>query len=98
MKWRKQKEALAVPAVQIRNGSHHPFGMLGDYVPLRNGEVRLYRAVREAVPVVDASTLEQTDAVVAVSALNPADFNILGLGSNGSVIKERWSEDIATLN
>ena len=55
MKWRKQKEALAVPAVQIRNGSHHPFGMLGDYVPLRNGEVRLYRAVREAVPVVDAA-------------------------------------------
>ena len=55
MKWRKQKEALTVPAVQIRNGSHHPFGMLGDYVPLRNGEVRLYRAVREAVPVVDAA-------------------------------------------
>ena len=55
MKWRKQKEALAVPVVQIRNGSHHPFGMLGDYVPLRNGEVRLYRAVREAVPVVDAA-------------------------------------------
>ena len=55
LKWRKQKEALAVPAVQIRNGSHHPFGMLGDYVPLRNGEARLYRAVREAVPVVDAA-------------------------------------------
>ena len=55
LKWRKQKEALAVPVVQIRNGSHHPFGMLGDYVPLRNGEVRLYRAVREAVPVVDAA-------------------------------------------
>lgn len=55
MKWRKQKETLTVPVVQIRNGSHHPFGMLGDYVPLRNGEVRLYRAVREAVPVVDAA-------------------------------------------
>lgn len=55
MKWRKQKETLAVPMVQIRNGNHHPFGMLGDYVPLRSGEVRLYRAVREAVPVVDAA-------------------------------------------
>jgi hypothetical protein len=29
--------------------------MLGEYVPLRNGEVRLYQAVREAVPVVDAA-------------------------------------------
>ena len=29
--------------------------MLGEYVPLRNGEVRLYKAVREAVPVVDAA-------------------------------------------
>ena len=59
---------------------------------------QIFVEVMKAVPVVDASTLEQTDAVVAVSALNPADFNILGLGSNGSVIKERWSEDIATLN
>jgi hypothetical protein len=29
--------------------------MLGDYVPLRRGEMQLYRAVREAVPVVDAA-------------------------------------------
>ena len=42
-------------AVQLRNWEKHPFGMLGEYVPLRNGEARLYRAVREAVPVVDAA-------------------------------------------
>jgi len=42
-------------AVQLRNWERHPFGPLGEYVPLRNGEVRLYRAVREAVPVVDAA-------------------------------------------
>ena len=48
--------APAAPAaVQLRNAERHPFGVLGDYVPLRNQEARLYRAVREAVPVVDAA-------------------------------------------
>ena len=59
MKWLKKREAppaeLRPEAVQLRNWEKHPFGMLGEYVPLRNGEVRLYRAVREAVPVVDAA-------------------------------------------
>ena len=55
MKWWKREKELATPVVQMRGGSRHPFGMLGDYVPLRNGETRLYRAVREAVPVVDAA-------------------------------------------
>ena len=60
MKRRKKREAApgaeAGPAAaQLRNWEKHPFGMLGEYVPLRNGEARLYRAVREAVPVVDAA-------------------------------------------
>lgn len=55
MKWWKREKELAAPVVQMRGGSRHPFGMLGDYVPLQNGETRLYRAVREAVPVVDAA-------------------------------------------
>ena len=56
LKWRKkQAEAAELSAVQLRNGERHPFGALGDYVPLRHGEARLYRAVREAVPVVDAA-------------------------------------------
>ncbi len=42
-------------AVQLRSWEKHPFGMLGEYAPLRSGEARLYRAVREAVPVVDAA-------------------------------------------
>lgn len=55
VKWfGKQQRAAAAP-VQLRSGEHHPFGMLGDYVPLRGGETALYRAVREAVPVVDAA-------------------------------------------
>ncbi len=60
MKRRKKREAApgaeAGPAAaQLRNWEKHPFGTLGEYVPLRNGETRLYRAVREAVPVVDAA-------------------------------------------
>ena len=59
---KRGKKREAAPAaetrpaeVQLRNGERHPFGMLGEYVPLRHGEARLYRAVREAVPVVDAA-------------------------------------------
>lgn len=57
MKWRKKREAARPPqeTVQLRNWEKHPFGTLGEYVPLRNQEARLYRAVREAVPVVDAA-------------------------------------------
>lgn len=57
MVWfQKQKpQEAAAATVQLRDWTRHPFGMLGDYVPMRNGEVQLYRAVREAVPVVDAA-------------------------------------------
>ena len=55
MKWFKRQEPAAPAAVQLRDWEKHPFGMLGEYVPLRRGETRLYRAVREAVPVVDAA-------------------------------------------
>ena len=51
--WRKQREAP--PSVQLRSGERPPFGVLREYVPLGRGEARLYRAVREAVPVVDAA-------------------------------------------
>ena len=60
MKRRKKREAVSgaeagPAAAQLRSWEKHPFGTLGEYVPLRNGETRLYRAVREAVPVVDAA-------------------------------------------
>ncbi len=42
-------------AVQIREGGRHPFGVLDGYVPLHQGEIPLYRAIREAVPIVDAA-------------------------------------------
>ena len=54
-KQRTRARPATAAAVQLRDFTRHPFGILDDYVPLRNGEVRLYRAVREAVPVVDAA-------------------------------------------
>lgn len=52
--WRKQEPETAA-AVQLRSTRKGPFGMLEDYVPLRDGETELYRTVREAVPVLDAA-------------------------------------------
>ncbi len=54
------KRPRAEPAVrtQIRSAQRHPFGMLDAYVPLGGGDVRLYRAIREAVPVVDAAVMK----------------------------------------
>lgn len=54
--------------VQLRSGEYHPFGMLTDYVPLQNGELQLYRAVREAVPVVDAAIYKLIRMTGGVSA------------------------------
>ena len=53
--FRKNKEPGGALAVQIREGGRHPFGVLDGYVPLRRGEVDLYRSIREAVPIVDAA-------------------------------------------
>ena len=55
--FKKKKEARA-PEVQIRSTYSHPFSALGDYVPLHSGEVGLYRAIREAVPAVDAAVVK----------------------------------------
>ena len=53
---KRKKEAPAVAAnCQIRSGSSHPFGMLRGYMPLGGQEERIYRQVREAVPVLDAA-------------------------------------------
>ncbi|MGI5935768.1 MAG: phage portal protein [Oscillospiraceae bacterium] len=49
------RKKAAPPLVQMRYPQRHPFGVFDGYVPLGDGEARLYRAVREAVPVVDAA-------------------------------------------
>lgn len=43
---------------QIRDSQRHPFGMLEGYTPLGGGDIRLYRAIREAVPVLDAAVMK----------------------------------------
>ena len=45
MKWFRKQTAPAGASVQLREAGHHPFGLLGQYVPMRSGEIRLYRAV-----------------------------------------------------
>jgi len=58
MKWferRTKAKPPAAPVVQVRQGDCHPFGMMEDYIPLQSGQVELYRAIREAVPIVDAA-------------------------------------------
>lgn len=58
MKWKKEpkEKAGAVAAqCQIRSGYAHPFAGIRGYIPLGGGEERIYRQVREAVPVLDAA-------------------------------------------
>lgn len=56
MKWfEKKKPTGKPPQVQLRDWEHHPFGLLDQYVPLRSGEISLYRSIREAVPILDAA-------------------------------------------
>ena len=53
---RKKKESAPVAAVcQLRGGQTHPFGALRGYVPMNMGEERVYRELREAIPVLDAA-------------------------------------------
>lgn len=52
---KKKKTPLGV---QLRESPSQPFGALDSYVPLGGGDIRLYRAIREAVPVVDAAVLK----------------------------------------
>jgi hypothetical protein len=56
LKWfEKKKPAGKPPQVQLRDWERHPFGVLDQYVPLRSGEITLYRSIREAVPIIDAA-------------------------------------------
>lgn len=40
---------------QLRAAGTHPFGMLQNYTPLSEGNIRCYRAIREALPIIDAA-------------------------------------------
>lgn len=58
--WKRRaagQETAAGP-VQLRGSERHPFALLDGYVPLHEPAFGLYRAIREAVPVVDAAVLK----------------------------------------
>ncbi len=50
---KRNASRIAAPAVQTKNS--HPFGIIDGYVPLGRAQNRLYYALREAVPVIDAA-------------------------------------------
>ena len=52
---RKKKAPAGAAVCQLRAGAVHPFGALRGYVPLGAGEERVYRELREAIPVLDAA-------------------------------------------
>ena len=54
MKRKKEKNGVAA-VCQLRRGSLHPFGAMRGFVPLGGGEERVYREMREAIPVLDAA-------------------------------------------
>lgn len=68
VKFFEKKRAVRAESVQLRDGGRHPFGALDGYVPLKNGEIALYRAIREAVPIVDAAILKLIRLVGGVGA------------------------------
>ena len=56
---KRDRPAPMKPAeVQIRPANRHPFQLLDGYIPLHQPEFSLYRAIREAVPLVDAAILK----------------------------------------
>ncbi len=55
MKWKRKEPGTAGYACQLRSGTGHPFGALRSFVPLGGGEERVYRELREAIPVLDVA-------------------------------------------
>ncbi|MBQ7802025.1 MAG: serine/threonine protein phosphatase [Oscillospiraceae bacterium] len=52
---RKKTPAPVAAVCQLRDGRTHPFGALRGYVPLGTSEDRVYRELREGIPVLDAA-------------------------------------------
>ncbi len=56
--FKRGKKELAAETVQLRRSGAGGFELLEGLVPLGGGDVELYRAIREAVPIVDAAVLK----------------------------------------
>lgn len=55
MKRKQPEQPVGAAVTQLRSGQGHPFGSLKSYIPLCGTEFRLYRSMREALPVLDAA-------------------------------------------
>ena len=59
MSLKRKKEKSGIAAVcQLRKGDLHPCGAMRGFVPLGGGEERVYREMREAIPVLDAAVVK----------------------------------------
>ncbi len=58
MRLLKRPKSKNTAAAQLRGNTTHPFGALDGYANLGGGDVRVYRAVREAIPVIDAAVVK----------------------------------------
>lgn len=54
----KKRNASRISAPATQNANRHPFGIIDGYTPLSAPQNRLYYALREAVPVIDAAILK----------------------------------------
>ncbi|MBQ9850210.1 MAG: serine/threonine protein phosphatase [Clostridia bacterium] len=54
----KSRKPGRVSAPVTQNMNRHPFGIIDGYVPLGAPSMRLYKALREAVPVIDAAVFK----------------------------------------
>ena len=73
MKRKRKETAVGAQACQLRSNRGYPFGALKDFTPLGRGEERIYRQLREAVPVLDAAVgkLVRLSGGFAVKCKNP---------------------------
>lgn len=65
--WRRSRQKSPAPVVQVRSERGQPFSILDRYVPLRTGEMELYRAIREGIPIIDAAVWKLTRLCGGVS-------------------------------
>ena len=55
MKSKRKEGGTVAVSCQLRSGQSHPFSALRSFTPLGAGEERMYRQLREAIPVLDAA-------------------------------------------
>ena len=55
MKRKKKENGTVAAACQLRSGQQHPFGASRNFTPRGGGEERIYRQMREAIPVLDGA-------------------------------------------